>query len=65
MEHSIEEAAIRLPDGKVITGFFHGHCLDKAADAGYADEALEQAQLGFSAADGSAFYEAETFFIEG
>ena len=44
----LEEAAIRLPDGKVFVGNFHGHALEVAAEAGYADADLAQAELGFS-----------------
>jgi hypothetical protein len=58
------EAAIRLSDGKVFVGNFHGHALEKAAEAGYADQVLERAELGFSHSDGTAFYRAQTFFID-
>jgi hypothetical protein len=54
------EAAIRLPDGKVFVGNFHGHALEKAAEAGYSDSVLLKAQLGFSHSDGAAFYETQT-----
>jgi len=59
MEHPTE-AAIRLPDGKVFVGHFHGHALELAFDEGYPDQVLEKAELGFSHPDGSAFYEAVT-----
>jgi hypothetical protein len=62
MKHPTE-AAIRLADGKVFVGSFHGHALEKAADAGYSDEVLEKAELGFSHSDGAAFYEAETLLV--
>ena len=54
------EAAIRLANGKVFTAGFHGKALEKAAEAGYADQELEKAALGFSHLDGTAFYEAVT-----
>jgi hypothetical protein len=38
-------AAIRLSDGKVFVGNFHGHALEKAACAGYSDQVLEKAEL--------------------
>jgi hypothetical protein len=49
MKHPTE-APIRLADGKVFVGSFHGH-------------ALEKAELGFSHSDGAAFYEAETLLV--
>jgi hypothetical protein len=54
------EAAIRLADGIVYVGSFHGQALELASEAGYPDHVVEKAQLGFSRADGSAFYEAVT-----
>jgi hypothetical protein len=64
MKHPTE-AAIRLADGKVFVENFHGHALEKAADAGYSGQVLEKAKLGFSHSDGTAFYQAtQTLFIE-
>jgi len=57
MKHPTE-AAIRLTDGKVFVGSFHGRALEKAADAGYSDQVLEKSELGFSHSDGTAFYRA-------
>ena len=54
------EAAIRLPDGKVFVGHFHGDALWNAADVGYSDEVLEKAELGFSHSDGTAFVQPGT-----
>jgi hypothetical protein len=54
------EAAIRLADGKVFVGNFHGHALEKAAEAGYADQVVEKAELGFAHSDGTSFYPAVT-----
>ena len=59
MKHPTE-AAIRLADGKVFVGNFHGNALEKAAFAGYSDEELENAELGFSHPNGTAFYQATT-----
>ena len=58
MNHPTEaatEAAIRLADGKVFVGNFHGHALEVAAEAGYADADLAQAELGFADASCVAF----------
>jgi hypothetical protein len=49
------EAAIRLADGKVFVGSFHGHALEKASELGYSDQVLGKAELGFSHSDGSSF----------
>ena len=59
------EAAIRLADGKVFVGNFHGHALELASEAGYSDQVVEKAELGFSHSDGTAFYQATTFFKKG
>jgi len=59
MKHPAE-AAIRLPCGRVFVGNFHGHALELASAAGYADSILLKSELGFSHSDGSAFYEAQT-----
>ena len=62
MKHPTE-AAIRLSDGKAVVGNFHGHALECAGNAGYSDQVLENAELGFSHSDGTGFYRATTTLL--
>jgi hypothetical protein len=66
MKPNPTKAAIKLANGKVFVGNCHGDALDRAAVAGYCDQVLDNAQLGFPHSDGTAFYQAPlTLLVEG